>query len=181
MSDIERIMCICYDCAEQVYDKRAPTPAYADRVARLLFMTAAHESLLKFRRQHGFSRDSLRGAFGLWQTEYSSMRDSYRWLESRPAAKHHAVEFLKRANAEGQLSLPFREHFFMVQSPLGDALSCLYARLHYFRVPEPVPERPADQATYAKKYYNTELGKATAAGYQWAYYHWWRDAYARKT
>lgn len=179
MSEIERIASICNDCAEQVYDKRAPTPTYAGRVARLLFMTAGHESLFKYRRQHGFKRDSLRGAFGLWQTEYSSMLDSYRWLQVRPAALHHACEFLRGQDADGQLDLPFREHLRMVQTPLGDALSCLYGRLHYFRVPEPVPERPYDQATYAKKYFNTELGKATAAGYQWAFQHWWRDEYAR--
>lgn len=65
------------------------------------------------------------------------------------------------------------------------------ARVHYYRVPEALPKRKAmtkwvspeireedylqELAAYAKKYYNTELGKATEEDYLEAFKRW-RDA-----
>lgn len=38
-------------------------------------------------------------------------------------------------------------------------------RIHYLRVPEPIPETLPGQAKYYKKYYNTAAGSATEADY----------------
>lgn len=38
-------------------------------------------------------------------------------------------------------------------------------RIHYYRVPESIPGDLEGQATYWKKYYNTELGAGTVEGY----------------
>ena len=38
-------------------------------------------------------------------------------------------------------------------------------RVHYLRVPEPIPNYLAGQATYWKKYYNTEKGAGTTVQY----------------
>jgi hypothetical protein len=38
-------------------------------------------------------------------------------------------------------------------------------RIHYLRVPEPIPDTLIGQAYYYKRYYNTPLGKATAEEY----------------
>ena len=74
---------LCDDCACSIYTSTAPSMAYADRVARLLFMTAAHESGgFRWRRQLGFSRDDDRGAFGLWQCEWQSIADSIRYVRT---------------------------------------------------------------------------------------------------
>lgn len=170
MSDPERIARLCVACARSVYGTKPPTVAYADRAARLLFMTGAHESGgWRFRRQQRYGRDSKDGAFGLWQTERASMTASMDWLLGREAAMHHAREFLVRQNAGGQLDLPINEQLHMVQSRIGDALSCLYARLHYFRVPAPIPATPREWAQYAKQHYNTYLGKARPSDYLRAY------------
>lgn len=43
-------------------------------------------------------------------------------------------------------------------------------RIFYLRVPEPIPESLPEQATYWKRYYNTELGAGTAQEYMNAWY-----------
>ena len=46
-------------------------------------------------------------------------------------------------------------------------------RVHYYRVPEALPDDLIGLSDYAKKYYNTELGKATAEKYLDAYYYFY--------
>ena len=41
------------------------------------------------------------------------------------------------------------------------AAQIVMCRLHYRRVPKPLPKSLIDQANYYKKYYNTYKGKAT--------------------
>ena len=172
---------LCDDCACSIYTSTAPSMAYADRVARLLFMTAAHESGgFRWRRQLGFSRDDDRGAFGLWQCEWQSIADSIRYVRTpkRVELYHRCVTWLDgydkyfpelavdEVSKNGILAV--------IQDSRGDPLSCLLARLHYLRVPEAVPATVQDMAVYAKRYYNTRLGKATAADYLSAYEKWWK-------
>lgn len=140
-----------------------PEIPYSEDAVELLMMTAAHESHLgTYLKQVGGP------ALGHYQMEpatHKDIWDSYlrynmgiKWLveELSPKRKHEdLITNLKYATA--------------------------MARVHYYRVPEALPTRKPikhpDQkeewivamAKYAKKYYNTELGKATWQQYADAY------------
>jgi hypothetical protein len=43
--------------------------------------------------------------------------------------------------------------------------ACAMCRIHYYRVPEPIPDNLPGQAVYWRRYYNTSLGKGTEEGY----------------
>ncbi len=43
--------------------------------------------------------------------------------------------------------------------------ACSMARIHYMRVREPIPTTIEEQATYWKRYYNTQKGKGTTDDY----------------
>jgi len=66
-----------------------------------------------------------------------------------------------------------RRILLYLQTPAGDPLSCVFARLHYFRESSPIPKTPINMAAYAKRHYNTALGSATAADYLSAYERYW--------
>lgn len=177
----ERISRLCRDCASSIYGTRAPTAAYADNVARLLFMTAAHESGgFRHRRQLGFARFSAKGAFGLWQCELASVEDSIDYIRnaSRRPLFERCMQWLDGWPELSDIDLSHRTAAFALlalQDPRGDPLSCLLARLHYVRDPQPVPATPPEMAAYAKRVYNTRLGAATAADYLRAYERYWPD------
>jgi len=64
--DKQDILRLCRDCAASLYGAVPPSPAYAEQVAQLLFMTAAHESAgFRYRRQIGFRRVRSRGLSAL--------------------------------------------------------------------------------------------------------------------
>ncbi len=120
----------------------------------LILMIVAHESgLLTYARQ-------VRGpAMGFTQMEPATFNWLVEWLEkSRP-------ELLEALEQFGP-SVPQPE--YMIISPQY-AVAC--ARLNLIRFPEKLPE--ADDlkglAEYAKKYWNTSAGKATAKDYLAAY------------
>lgn len=143
---------------------------YGDRVGKLLFMTAAHESGgFLFRRQTTFSKNSLNGAFSLWQFEIGSVSDSIRWIGSRQHLHDKAIGFVGEKDFALLQRKRLMELLLYVQKPEGDRLACLLARLHYFRMRESVPEDLEGLSRYAKKYYNTHLGKATSGHYLAAY------------
>ena len=59
--DKQDILRLCRDCAASIYGTAPPSPQYAERVAKLLFMTAAHESLaFRFRRVRSRGLSALR-------------------------------------------------------------------------------------------------------------------------
>ncbi len=152
---------LCRDCAGTVYGTRPPTGRYAESVARLLAGTAAAESLLRYRRQIGFSLENPSGAWGLWQTEQHAVMDSVRYLRRRTDVRANAIKFapgVVDASELGTMSLLRSIHD-------DDRVACLFARLHYLRVAESVPDDLRGQAWYWKRYYNTRLGKGTIEGY----------------
>lgn len=152
---------LCRDCAGAVYGTRPPTGRYAESVARLLAGTAAAESLLRYRRQIGFSDTNIRGAWGLWQTEQHAVADSVRYLRRRVDLNVAAIRFAPNAAAALLLDpLPLMQ---LIKA--DDRVACLFARLHYLRVAESVPDDLRGQAGYWKRYYNTRLGKGTIEGY----------------
>ena len=148
------------ECAAAVYGARPPTPSYGEAVARLLMGTAATESLLRYRRQIGFSMDKLPGAWGLWQTEQHAVIDSIRYLWRRGDVLANAARFVDLAELfhSDMLTTMRRIHD-------DDRFAVLFARLHYLRVAESVPDDLRGQAWYWKRYYNTRLGKGTIDGY----------------
>lgn len=164
----------CRGAASGIYAGTAPTAVYAERAARLLFLTGAHESGYRVRRQimsdgQPFPVDSTAGAFSVFQMETPGIRAGLRQLETNPALRHHVDEYLV---SRGSLVMPvgFSEdnvRFVLrrLQEPEGDHWALVLARLFYFRVPMPIPARVKDQAMYAKKFWNTELGKATHLDY----------------
>jgi len=156
---------ICRECGHGVYGSRAPSPAYGEAVARLLMGTAAAESLLVHRRQRGFSLDRLDGAWGLWQTEQGAVGDSIGYLRRRADVLRNASRFVYGNEGELKAVLTMGTQGLLKLIHDDDRVACLFARLHYLRVAEAVPEDLRGQAGYWKKYYNTRLGKGTIEGY----------------
>lgn len=156
---------ISRECAALVYGSRPPTPLYADSVARLLMGTAAAESLLRYRRQMGFSLDSLTGAWGLWQTESAAVGDNILYLRRRADVRRNASVFVYGDEGELNAVLGMNAHGLLRLIHDDDRFACLMARVHYLRVAEAVPLDLYGQAGYWKRYYNTRLGKGTVAGY----------------
>jgi len=157
----DELIHLCRECAGRIYGTRPPSARYAESVARLLAGTAAAESLLRYRRQIGFSDANPRGAWGLWQTEHLAVGDSVKYLRRRTDVLDAAVRFAPRM-AEAMLleTLPLMQ---LIHD--DDAVAVTFARLHYLRVAEAVPDDLRGQAGYWKRYYNTRLGKGTVEGY----------------
>ena len=164
----ESMVSLCRECAAAIYGTRAPSGRYAESVARLLMGTAAAESLLRYRRQIGFSDTNIRGAWGLWQTEQHAVADSVQYLRRRADVLRNAERFAPMLPAA--LSLAALPRLRAIRD--DDRLACLFARLHYLRVSEAVPDDLRGQAGYWKRYYNTRLGKGTVVGYmdKWQQY-----------
>ncbi len=183
----KRIADLCISCAKSIYDTKAPSEQYAMRAAKLLFMTAAHESNgFRARRQyglpmfptadnvHGLPRRYYIGAFGLWQCEINSIQTSLYWLFARPQAGKRAQEWLaSNGDDRGIVQREIYDVLHDIQFEKFDPLSCLLARIHYFRVKPAIPDKIKDMAKYAKLYYNTMQGKAKPSHYELAYLKYW--------
>ncbi len=167
-----RILSLCISCAKGIYGNRPPSEHYAARVARLLAGTAAVESGISERRQHGFSATTIKGAWGLWQTEIAALRDSLAYVQARPALMRRCGEWLFEHNG-GDFAVLYGLADAEILRLLAtwDRLACLVARLHYLRIPSAIPEDLTEQARYWKKYYNTRLGKGTPGKYIDAWEH----------
>lgn len=153
---------ICQRIAAGIWIRREPTPEYADRVARLLFGTAAHESGgFVYRRQIGFRPDSDQGAFGLWQIENGSATDTMYDLVKSPYLRSAARSVLTDWSYNVILRWSAIDALRATQAAQYDDLSCLMARLHYMRVGAGVPATPELLAQYWKDHFNTRLGKGT--------------------
>jgi len=143
-------------------------PMYSQEAVDLLMMTAAHESHL--------------GTY-LWQTngpaQGAFMVEPETWLDT--------LEYIERKrwwHCIPWTTIDFHEYVEYVDAgdneetdPLNLSDSIVIARMHYWRVSEPLPQAPRTDsgddiddyhralADYAKKYYNTAAGKATADKY----------------
>lgn len=115
----------------------------SEAAVRLLLMIAAHES-------GGFTYCKQKGgpALGLFQME--------------PPTHAHVIDYLKRSGRFAALrALPVERLVIDVE------YAAAIARVYLWTFPEPLPD--ADDldglAAYAKKYWNTNAGKATAEKY----------------
>ena len=141
-------------------------PMDSEEAVDLLMMTMAHESHL--------------GTY-LWQingpAQGAFMIEPETWLDT--------MKYIERKEWQG--CIPWGQGLYgwyykpeenTEASPLNLSDSIVIARLHYWRVEEALPKKPSedsetygkydylmDLAVYAKKYYNTELGSATAEKY----------------
>ena len=172
--DGARLWRLCHSCASHTYGIRAPSEEYTNQVARLLFGTAMQESGgLKHNRQMGYGWADHRGAFGLWQIELISIRDSLEYLDRHVAVAARASEWLwQNLDSPPDWYDDYRtiggddDHGPLLRLMCGwHRLNCLMARVHYLRRPEPVPYGPQAHAAYWKQWYNSELGAGEPADY----------------
>lgn len=141
-----------------------PEIPYSEEAEDLLFMTAAHESRL------GSYLKQINGpALGVYQMEPDTHADIWvNFLEYRDELAWLLDDLLSdRLDENYPDSLVFDLRY-----------ATAMARVHYFRVKEALPKKDKFStyasylkalSEYAKKYYNTELGKATADDYYKAF------------
>lgn len=142
-------------------------PNYSQRVFDLLWGTCAVESGFVHRRQKGYAPDSLKGAFGLFQTEIPSIERSAQMLAYASWAREKVDSLTNLSGIEISTdTINNRRLPQILQTPAGDIHSCLLARLHYLRVPHPIPDNLRDQARYWLIWYNGKgaMKKFTRAG-----------------
>lgn len=143
-----------------------PEIPYSEDAVELLMMTAAHESHL------GTYIAQVNGpALGIYQMEPATEDDI---MLNFLSYKEDLDDKVMCVTGRG-CGVPTDE--LVTNLKYATAM----ARVHYYRVPEALPTRKAikhpeakldwiiDMAKYAKKYYNTELGKATWQQYADAY------------
>jgi hypothetical protein len=117
---------------------------YSDVAVELLMLTAAHESLM------GTYLRQVKGpARGVFQMEPATEQDIYdNYLAFKPNLAHLVLGFRMQ-----QTDIPDLESNLAYQIAM--------ARVHYYRVPEPLPKSsdPVKLAEYWKEHYNTHKGK----------------------
>jgi hypothetical protein len=139
---------------------------YSEEAVDLLMLTCAHESTGgTYLRQKGMT--GTEGAFGVYQMELHTEWD----IECNFLTFRKKLEEL----IEDISSVPVGEPLIT-----NLAYATAMARVHYWRVPEALPSKDDTRymsklGIYAKKYYNTPLGKATSSKYVTDYFVW-RDS-----
>jgi hypothetical protein len=109
----------------------------------------------------------LRGGFGLWQVEPSSIKDSFQAIEKDPRKKVLCGGYLSSydesivAWKEGKVEKVAKA----ITCASGDPLACLLAYLHYDRVGAPWPIGQNQAAKFWKKHYNTAFGRGSEDRY----------------
>jgi hypothetical protein len=137
---------------------------YSEEAVDLLMLTCAHESRGgTYLRQKGMT--GTEGAFGVYQMEMATHKDIW---ENFINFRRGWTGFIMEQN----------EDYTRLISDLAYATAM--ARVHYWRVPEALPSKDDTRymsalGDYAKKYYNTHLGKATSSRYVTDYLEW-RDS-----
>ena len=141
---------------------------YSEEAVDLLMMTCAHESRGgTYLRQKGVTGDV--GAFGVYQMEVATHDDIHdNFLFSRRGLRRLLSSTLSHDFDAG------------VDLITNLTYATAMARVHYWRVPEALPSKDDTNyinqlGVYAKKYYNTHLGKATSSKYVTDYFIW-RDS-----
>lgn len=123
---------------------------YSEEAAFLLLGTALVESRFAALTQYGDGP-----ARGFWQMEPATHDDIWdNYLAYRSETTRNVLETS-----------------FLMHRPPADAMcwnlryACAMARVHYLRIPYPVPTDIRGQAQYWKDHYNTRLGAGTVGHY----------------
>jgi hypothetical protein len=141
-----------------------PVIPYSIEAVDLLCMTAAHESL-----NGTYLKQSKGPALGIYQMEPSTYVDIW---NNFLGARRFMDELVY--SLAGENSPDYDRSGDASQMIYNLAYATAMARVHYYRVPEALPKRKElgpdsdyiyHLAKYAKRYYNTELGKATEDDY----------------
>lgn len=153
-----------------------PLISYSQEAEDLLFMTAAHESHL------GTYLKQVKGpALGVYQMEPATHKDIWgNYLVPRDVATQATIYgAVLNLSHPSRLDDKFDLDDYGAEELIDNlAYATAMARVHYYRVPEAIPKKSDYPNTglylialgeYAKKYYNTELGKARAQDYTDAY------------
>ena len=129
-----------------------------DHCIDLLVMIAAHESgLFKYARQNAVITSETGLAMGMFQMERETALDVCKYITSKHSKFNTYVVFKANQMLDGTIT-----HLDLI---FNFQLSVILARAFLMRIPDPIPEDDALMADYAKKYWNTSLGKATKKDY----------------
>lgn len=134
------------ELVNEVLHKLEPEIKYSIQAENLILGTGAHESM-------GWTKRKQMGggpALGLFQMEPNTFNDIVNnYLRYHP----NIVEKIKQIAKTNVLS--------SVDLINNDKLAICMCRVHYLRVPEPIPNDLPGWAKYWKKWYNTAKGKGT--------------------
>jgi len=134
-----------------------PEIPYSEAAIELLIMTIAHES------KGGYYLEQVRGpAVGVVQIEPDTAEDIWiNYLNRKPAIADKILQFIPNTKFESE-QYPAYENKFLWQLRVNLAYQVALARVHYWRVPEALPDERDIKglAQYYKKYYNTYQGSA---------------------
>lgn len=126
---------------------------YSSDSVKLLLGTALAESQLHYLKQV-----SNGPALGFYQMEPDTYADIVKYCTRKGEDFKNKVIYC--IYQEMYREMPHGE-----QLKYNLRLQTVFARLHYWRVEEPIPTATPLQARYWKKFYNTQLGKGTVAHY----------------
>lgn len=136
---------------------------FSEEAVDLLALTAAHES------KGGTYLKQIGGpALGPYQMEPTTEEDIWEnYLDYRPSLSARVFNMKGKSPTTPLLATNF-------------VYATAMARVHYFRVPSPLPKKEEENyllklAEYAKEHYNTHLGKATPEAYYNDFLKW-RDS-----
>ena len=170
--EIERVAGLCYWVATRIQPRTIrgecteTQKQYATLAGNQLLGTALHESAgLQYRRQLGNGP-----ARGLWQMEPPTAVDiCQRYLEGHSELDDSVIELLSRAiPLHGKLEPAFLQvdkDALAFELEHNDIFACVFARLHYLRCREAIPDTLDEQAELWKLRYNTIRGKGTTKEY----------------
>jgi len=134
------------ELVNEVLHKLEPEIKYSIQAENLILGTGAHESM-------GWTKRKQMGggpALGLFQMEPNTFNDIVNnYLRYHP----NIVEKIKQIAKTNVLS--------SVDLINNDKLAICMCRVHYLRVPEPIPNDLSGWAKYWKKWYNTAKGRGT--------------------
>ena len=120
-----------------------------ENAERLMLGTALAESGGGALRQRGGGP-----ALGFWQMEPATHDDIWdNFLTHRPDMAHDVLD-AALIDGRGAEALAFNLRY-----------ACALARVHYWRVPAPIPDTVKAQAGYWKQHYNTPAGKGEVEHY----------------
>lgn len=148
----------CRSVAAGVWGKTRPTPSSALRIGEFLFLVGAHESEgYTCSRQKGLGFRTPRGAFGYWQLQAISVRDTLdRLARSDTIRRRAAAWYFRSPEADDRFLSRYAQQNLMEDLAGNDRLALLFARLHFLWVPEIIPEDLGAMEKYWGEHYNKE-------------------------
>ena len=148
-----------------------PVIPYSKTAEDLVLMTIAHES-----NNGEYLKQDNGPALGICQMEARTHDDIWENFLSYKENIDEVIYSLSTFNYNDLMDVPKAEE--LVWNLKYAIAMC---RVHYYRVPEALPSAKGEVenlillSKYAKKYYNTELGKATSEKYYNAYKHYYEE------